>query len=267
MAKHTAKHSARRGSTVSGIAVVAVVALTGFLLVTNLRVNRSTSVTSSDTAGLIEQRVDEVRRLQDDVNRLSSQVSALTDSAAPATPDDAGSGTTLPAVSGPGIEVTLDDSPMWEQAVDSSGSAEDIDKYVVHQQDIEGVINALWSGGATAISFEDQRLLFNSAVLCSGNVVSLHGKKYSPPFHIRAIGDQNALTQALDSSDAVRIYRQYVSAFGLGWNVERRRDLNFPETAALLQPLKYAGVVPENQDGTDGSTGDSPSDPATTEGQ
>ncbi|MBM6700318.1 DUF881 domain-containing protein [Bifidobacterium pullorum subsp. saeculare] len=267
MARHTAKHSARRGSMASGVVVVAVVALSGFLLGTNLRVNRSASAVSSDTAGLIEQRVAEVQRLQDDVNSLSSEVSALTDAAAPgsgnATTDDAGGGTTLPAVSGPGVEVTLDDSPMWEQAVDSSGTTVDIDKYVVHQQDIEGVINALWEGGATAMMFEDQRMLFNSAVLCSGNVVSLHGKRYSPPFHITAIGDQDALMAALDASPSITIYKQYVSAFGLGWKAERRKDLRFPETAALLQPLEYARVA----SGADDDDGAGASAPAQTEGR
>ena len=256
MARHTGRHSARRGTALGSVAVLVVVALSGFLLVTNLRVNRTAQVASPDTAGLIEQRVAEVQRLQDEVNELSSQVSLLTDVAAPSsstsspTTEDAGSGTTLPAIAGSGVEVTLDDSPLWEQAVDASGSSDDIDKYVVHQQDIEGVVNALWAGGAQAVRFEDQRLLFNSAVLCSGNVVSLHGKRYSPPFHITAIGDPGALVAALDASDSVGIYRQYVAAYGLGWKVERRRNLEFPETAALLQPLKYAHVVP-GSDGDD----------------
>lgn len=254
MARHTGRHVARRSTWLGSLAVVVVVALTGYLFVANLRVNRSATV-SSDTAGLVEQRVAQAQRLQDDVDRLSSQVSTLADTVGTtsepgqsdqnATTDanDAGSGATLPAVSGAGLAVTLNDSPMWEQAVDGSGSSEDIDKYVVHQQDIEGVINALWAGGAEAMMFEDQRMLFNSAVLCSGNVVSLHGKKYSPPFIITAIGDPDRLSEALEESKSIGIYKQYVSAFGLGYKVERRRNLEYPETAALLQPLKYATAV------------------------
>lgn len=249
MARHGGgRHSVKR-SFAGGVATVLIIALAGYLLVTNVRVNRTATV-NSDTAQLVEQRVAEVNDLSAQVKQLSSDVSALTRSAGSSVSssndavDDAGAGATLPQVEGAGVAVTLDDSPMWEQAVDASGSTEDIDKYVIHQQDIEAVINALWAGGATSMKFMDQRMLFNSAVICSGNVVSLHGKKYSPPFTIYAIGDQDALVRALDDSPAIKIYQQYVSAFGLGWKVERRRDLTFEETPSLLTPLKYAAPVP-----------------------
>ena len=71
----------------------------------------------------------------------------------------------LPAVEGPGLVVTLDDSPLWENMVDSSGSTSNINDYVVHQQDVEAVVNALWAGGAESMMIMDQRVLFNSAVL------------------------------------------------------------------------------------------------------
>ena len=245
---------------IGSVAVLLVVALTGYLFVTNLRVNRTATVTS-DTASLIEQRVQEVNKLQEEVNKLSSDVNTMTELAtkddnSSKTTDDPGSGTTLSAVEGPGVTVTLDDSPMWEQVVDSSGSSDDIDKYVIHQQDIEAVVNALWEGGAEAMMLMDQRVLFNSAVICSGNVVSLHGKKYSPPFTISAIGDSDKLIQALNDSPTIKIYKQYVSSFGLGWKVERKKDLHFEETAALLQPLKYAKVSGNTEQDANASDAD-----------
>lgn len=254
MSKHASKHGVKR-SVIGSVAVLLVVALTGYLFVTNLRVNRTATVTS-DTASLIEQRVQEVNKLQEDVNKLSADVNTMTelaskDNTSSKTTDDPGIGTTLPAVEGPGVTVTLNDSPMWEQAIDASGSSDDIDKYVIHQQDIEAVVNALWAGGAEAMMLMDQRVLFNSAVICSGNVVSLHGKKYSPPFTISAIGDPDALIQALNASPTIKIYKQYVSSFGLGWKVERKKSLHFEETAALLQPLKYAKVSGKTEEDTD----------------
>ena len=50
MARHVGKHGARH-SLWGGVAVFVVVALTGFLLSTNVRVNRTADVTS-DTADL-----------------------------------------------------------------------------------------------------------------------------------------------------------------------------------------------------------------------
>ncbi|BAQ97153.1 hypothetical protein BIFANG_02192 [Bifidobacterium angulatum DSM 20098 = JCM 7096] len=237
---------------VGSVAVLVVVAITGYLFVTNLRVNQ-TSTVSSDTAGLVEQRVKQVNTLQKEVNALSNDVNTMTKLSTndnePNNKDDGGdSSTVMPAVEGPGVTVTLDDSPMWKQAVDSSGSSADIDKYVIHQQDIEAVINALWEGGAEYMKVMDQRVLFNSAVMCSGNVISLHGKKYSPPFTISAIGNPDDLIQALDASPTIKIYKQYVSAFGLGWKVDRKKNLHFDQCAKLLQPLKYAKAVGGSQE-------------------
>jgi hypothetical protein len=115
-------------------------ALAGFLLITNLRVNRTVTVTS-DTAGLVAEREQLVTKLSGQINTLSEQINTLKDLTSASTTandtDDAGSGTVLPAIEGPGVTVTLDDSPLWEQQVDQSGSSATINDYVVHQQDIE----------------------------------------------------------------------------------------------------------------------------------
>ena len=83
-------------------------------------------------------------------------------------------------------------------------------------------------------------MLFRS---CSGNVLLLQGKKYSPPFKISAIGPVGEIRKALDDSTEVSIYRQYVSAFGLGWQVEEKDKLHFEATDAFQQPLQYAKAV------------------------
>ncbi|MCH4209684.1 DUF881 domain-containing protein [Bifidobacterium sp.] len=249
MAKSAGKHGAKR-SRLGSAAVFVVLILSGYLLMTNLRVNRSTAVTS-DTAELVEQRVGRVRALQDDVKELSSQIATLntitagTGSATDSSGDDAGSNTILPAVEGPGITVTLDDSPLWRNSVGDSGSSSTIDYYVIHQEDIEAVVNALWKGGAESMMIQDQRVLFNSAVQCAGNVLVLQGKQYSPPYTISAIGDPDELADALAGSPGIQIYKQYVRAYGLGWDVETKDNQRFPQSA-LLQPLQYA-TVPKSE--------------------
>ena len=112
----------------------------------------------------------------------------------------------LLAVEGPGITVTLDDSPLWKTMVNDSESTSNINDYVIHQQDIEAVVNALWTGGAEAMMIQDQRILSNSAVICVGNVLMLQGKQYSPPYTITAIGPTDDMLDALEDSQAVQIY-------------------------------------------------------------
>ena len=254
MAKHTGRHSAKR-SKVAGVAVFLVLLFSGYLLSTNLRVNRSV-VVSNDTADLVEQRVKKVNSLQSEVDSLSSRVNDLSktldsqNANGSQDSENAGNGTMLPTVEGPGLVVTLDDSPLWENMVDANGSNANINDYVVHQQDIEAVVNALWAGGAESMMIMDQRVLFNSAVRCSGNVLLLQGKKYSPPFTISAIGPVDEMKQALDDSKDVTIYRQYVSAFGLGWQVDEKEKLHFDATDALQQPLQYAKAVENDADDT-----------------
>lgn len=254
MARHQGKHSARR-SLLSGVAAFVLIALTGFLLSTNVRVNRTTTV-NNDTADLVEHSVAEVSQLQSDVNDLQKQVNNLTEAlGSEDSSDDSANGSDesnaadggdsslmLPALSGEGITVTLDDSPLWENAVNDNGTTANINDYVIHQQDVESVVNALWAGGAEAMKIMDQRVLFNSAVICSGNVLSIHGKKYAPPFTISAIGDQASMRKALNDSKAITILKQYVSAFGIGYKVENKDNLQFEATTALLQQFKYATV-------------------------
>jgi uncharacterized protein YlxW (UPF0749 family) len=72
----------------------------------------------------------------------------------------------LNPVSGPGVTVTLDDAP---PSVAANGIEPDL--LVVHQQDIQAVVNAFWAGGAEAMTIQDQRVISTTAVKCVGNTV------------------------------------------------------------------------------------------------
>ncbi|WP_029679053.1 DUF881 domain-containing protein [Bifidobacterium sp. 7101] len=245
MTRRTGRHGAHR-SLVGTVSVAVVLALVGYMLTTNIRVNRTVTVTS-DTAGLVEERENKAGELRKDINDMSSQINALktlTDDkgSSDQAREDPGSGTVLKAVQGPGLTVTLNDSPLWQQKVGSDGSTANINDYVIHQQDVESVVNALWAGGAESMRIQDQRVLPTTAVRCVGNVLLLHGRKYSPPYKISAIGPVDRMTKSLNTSPSIRIYKEYVNTVGLAWNVESSDNLRFPETTAVLQPLQYASV-------------------------
>ena len=90
---------------------------------------------------------------------------------------------------------TLDDAKLASGEVPAGA---DPDDYVIHQQDVQAVVNALWAGGAEAMMLQDQRVISTSAVRCVGNTLILQGRVYSPPYVITAIGDPTAMQQALD---------------------------------------------------------------------
>ena len=94
------------------------------------------------------------------------------------------------------------------------------DDYIVHEQDVQAVINALWAGGAEAIAVMDQRIIATSAVRCVGSTLLLHGQVYAPPYTVTAVGPTDRMQRALEVSPRVAIYRQYVDLLGLGFDVE-----------------------------------------------
>jgi len=139
-------------------------------------------------------------------------------------------------VRGPGIQVTLRDSDL-----DASPSG-DLNDLVIHEQDLQAVINALWAGGAEAMSVNGQRILATTAIRCVGNTLLLHGGVYSPPYVVRAIGDDVSLGDALDRDYVVEALRTAATQYGLGVEVAVAEDLRLPayEGASTVKVAKPA---------------------------
>ncbi|MCF2526407.1 DUF881 domain-containing protein [Yinghuangia soli] len=173
--------------------------------------------------------VDALRRAQVDDPAAQARIDALNGPAG------------LAPLSGAGLTVTLTDAPPDATARIPGIREPTADDLVVHQQDIQGVVNALWAGGAQGIQIMDQRLVATSAVRCVGNTLILHGRVYSPPYVITAVGNVDNLRRALDDSDAVYNYTTYVDAYGLGYKVEDRKQVNLPGYTGPLD-LQYAKV-------------------------
>lgn len=149
-------------------------------------------------------------------------------------------GAGLVAMRGPGLTVRLDDAPRRADGSRPNGRPDDL---VVHQQDVQAVVNALWAGGAEAMMIMGVRVISTSAVKCVGNTLLLDGRVYSPPFVITAIGDPVRLTQALDASTGVRLFREAAAAFGLGYDVKVEGDVAVPayDGSIALQSARVSG--------------------------
>ncbi|WP_186246059.1 DUF881 domain-containing protein [Mycobacterium simulans] len=221
----------RRSPWRFGVPLVCLLA--GLLLAATHGVSGGAEIRRSDAPRL----VDLVRQEQSSVARLNAQREALTqridaahgrssDTALTAmlrrTAELAGEADMNP-VHGPGLVVRLSDAQR-----DANGrfprdaSPDDL---VVHQQDIDGVMNAMWSAGAEAIQMQDQRIIATSVVRCVGNTLLLNGRTYSPPYTITAIGNAAAMQAALAAAPLVTLYKQYVVRFGLGYHEEVKPDV------------------------------------------
>lgn len=213
--------------------VPVVCALAGLLLAATHGVSGGAEIRGSDAPRL----VDLVRETQSSVNRLNAEREELAkkiDTAHGRSSDAAlaamlrrsaqlAGQADMNPVHGPGLVVTLEDAQR-----DANGrfprdaSPDDL---VVHQQDIQAVLNALWSAGAEAIQMQDQRLIATSVPRCVGNTLLLNGRTYSPPYTITAIGNSAAMQAALAAASLVVLYKQYVVRFGLGYREEVKSDV------------------------------------------
>jgi uncharacterized protein YlxW (UPF0749 family) len=236
-----------------GVPVVCVLA--GLLLAATHGVSGGSEIRRSDAPRL----VGLVREAQQSVDRLTAQRDSLVstidnhhggspgaDAALAAITNrsntlavDAG----LDAMRGPGLVVTLNDAQRdAEGRFPRDASPDDL---VVHQQDIEAVLNALWSAGAEGIQMQDQRIIGTSAPRCVGNTLLLNGRTYSPPYVITAIGDAAAMQAALAAAPLVTLYKQYVVRFGLGYTEVPRPqvDLIGHNEPVRMRFAKPAGPV------------------------
>ncbi len=143
---------------------------------------------------------------------------------------------------GEAITVTLDDAPPDATAKLPGYPEPQPDYLVIHQQDLQAVVNALWQGGAEGIKVMDQRLISTSAVRCVGNTLILQGRVYSPPYKIQAVGDPQRLKNALAKAPAIQNYMVYVNVYGLGWKVEDDGRVALPGYSGTAD-LQYAQPV------------------------
>jgi uncharacterized protein YlxW (UPF0749 family) len=240
--------SPRRAWGVWRIGTPAVVLLCGGLFVvsaansdgTDLRPGRYT-----DLASLVQDEADQYADLRDQVAALNDQISVLSSAVSDRDVnryhrkieklrDPAG----LTPRSGPGVSITLSDAP--EDVINSTTG--DVNRLLVHQQDIQAVVNALWKGGATAVTIAGQRVVSTTGIKCEGNAVQLQGVPYPQPYVIEAVGDPVSLGAAIDDDSYVDGYREDAANTDIqvGWDLQYEplikapafdglRDLSFAE--------------------------------------
>ena len=140
---------------------------------------------------------------------------------------------------GPGLVITLNDAPQVDLSIPEN-ERPDVNDLLIHQEDVQSVVNALWAGGAQGVSLMGKRVIATSAVKCVGNTLLLHGKVYSPPFRIEAIGDVTKLTKSLRDDPNVAILQDYVDLFGLVYEVQRATLIELPpyEGSLLLDNVQ-----------------------------
>ncbi|MEU6823953.1 DUF881 domain-containing protein [Streptomyces atriruber] len=230
----------------------AVFALAGLIFFTSFNTAKGTNIRTDASllklSDLIQERshkngaLDESNgTLRDDVESLAQRDSGGTkadDARLKALEGNAGT----KKLSGKAVSVTLADAPPNATAKLPGYPEPQPNDLVIHQQDLQAVVNALWKGGAEGIKVMDQRLISTSAVRCVGNTLILQGRVYSPPYKVTAVGDPDKLKNALAASPEIQNYMLYVNAYGLGWKVDDDGAVTLPGYSGTVD-LHYAKPV------------------------
>jgi uncharacterized protein YlxW (UPF0749 family) len=225
-----------------------VVLLSGTLFVVSAQSSDGTDLRPGrydDLASLVDAEAERYQGLADQVTALTEEVAALgaqvDDDAVNRLQreverlrDPAG----LVERKGPGVRITLSDAP--EQVLETT-PVDDKNLLIVHQQDIQAVVNALWKGGAEAVTIQGQRVISTTGIKCEGNQVLLQGLPYPQPYVIEAVGEAGSLTTSIANDAYLQIYREQADDpdIAVGWAFDRLDELSAPAYDGLLG-LTYA---------------------------
>lgn len=234
------------------VLTTAVFALAGLIFFTSFNTAKGTDIRTDASllklSDLIQERSHKNGRLDESNATLRGDVEALAerddgstkaeDERLAALEENAGT----QKLKGKALTVTLNDAPPNATAKLPGYPEPQPDYLVIHQQDLQAVVNAMWQGGAKGVKVMDQRLISTSAVRCVGNTLILQGRVYSPPYRITAVGDPEKLQRALTVSSAIQNYMVYVNVYGLGWKVEEEGTVTLPGYSGTVD-LHYAKPV------------------------
>jgi uncharacterized protein YlxW (UPF0749 family) len=238
----------------SKIAAIVAFAAAGFLLAASTLTANGSDIRVERPAqlrDLVRNEAIKIDRIENDLVDIQNQIQEISNSSARTQIENtkqkieqlapiAG----FTAMSGPGLTVVLNDAPQVDLSIPEN-ERPDVNDLLIHQEDVQSVVNALWAGGAQGVSLMGKRVISTSAVKCVGNTLLLHGKVYSPPFKIQAVGDVAKLTNSLRTDPNVTVLQDYVDLYGLVYDVQRSQLIELPpyEGSLLLDNVKVTGSI------------------------
>ncbi len=128
----------------------------------------------------------------------------------------------LVEITGPGVQVTLNDS----NTVAKPG--ENLNLYVLHDEDILKVLNELRAAGAEALAINNERVLSTSEIRCAGPTILINkNQRLTPPFVISAIGNQDNMISALKMRGGVV---ESLEFWGIQVHIKKVSEIRIPPT-------------------------------------
>jgi uncharacterized protein YlxW (UPF0749 family) len=134
----------------------------------------------------------------------------------------------LVPLKGPGIVVELADSPK------SPTPKDDPYYYIVHDVDLDTLVNELWASGAEAISVNEQRVVTTTAIRCVGPTILINSVRLASPYKVKIIGPSKDLEGALRTPGGFMDYMAPGIQHGLTVRINRFEEIEVPEYKGSL---------------------------------
>lgn len=232
-------------------------AILGAMLALSVRTQQAVAhVTAATASTILQKQVDDLQRTtkaqQSQIAKYEAGVSSQSAETRALSADlkTAKFVAGMTAVQGPGVEVILTDSKKPFNSVLPPGMAP---PNIIHDTDINQIVNELKQAGAEAVSINDQRLVATSAVRCAGPTVYVNNTQSDTPFVIKAIGDAKTLQSALSIPGGIV---DSINAWDKDMiKVQNVKRLVVPAYSGVTQPKYALPVTPEKSASASKSTG------------
>lgn len=185
-----------------------------------------------------------VTRLEGEVAETSRKVKELSGTPGQSgVTDDPGTDllTSVTAVTGPGLTVTLQDAR--DTALDGRSNTG-----MIRDQDIRLVLNSLWGSGAEAISVNGHRIGPGTFVRTAGSTILVNVTAVQSPYRIEAIGDADALSVGLVRGSTGDYLSALQSVSGIRMSTSSAKSLHLE----ALDPAKTTYSFPVDQNSSGG---------------
>ena len=210
------------------IALIAVVIGTMFSL-SAVETTRSAPVAAQEREGLIRQ-VQELDREQDrlraEIEQLRKDNAEVRGNLLSGSEDAAATQAEINRlapragevpVTGPGLIITVDDAP----------AVRDDKLNRVLDNDLQMLVNGLWSAGAEAIAVNGHRVSTLTAVRSAGDAITVNYRSLTRPYRVEVIGNPQTLAARFADSHGGQLWQ------GLAQNYQMRFDVGTSERLTL----------------------------------
>jgi uncharacterized protein YlxW (UPF0749 family) len=141
-------------------------------------------------------------------------------------------------VSGSAAVITVADAPATRDSTAAQNGR-------IYDQDLQKLVNGLWTAGATAVAVNGQRMTATTAIRSAGDAILVDFRPLSPPYEIAAIGDPKTLRTTFVGGFGGS-YLQVLQGYGITYTVEDADRLELPASAGVT--LRHA-AAPATADG------------------